>query len=60
MIPLRKRNTHVIITLQPRISVRSGIMETIEDPCPVCQCDPCDCHGIDDDDEEYWKIIGDR
>ena len=27
--------------------------------CPVCKCDPCDCHGSGDE-EEYWKLWGDR
>ena len=28
--------------------------------CSICKCDPCDCHGSEDLDDSYWKIIGDK
>ena len=23
--------------------------------CPCCECDPCDCHGIGEQDE-FWRV----
>tara|TARA_R100001591_G_scaffold92337_1_gene98182 strand:- start:1504 stop:1704 length:201 start_codon:yes stop_codon:yes gene_type:complete len=66
MIPLKKRSTHVTIMLQPKTFARNGIkrngirVNENEEQCPVCECDPCDCHGSDDEEEEYWKIWGDK
>ena len=60
MTPSKKKSIRVTIMLQPKIFVRNGIkVNANEEKCPVCECDPCDCHGSDDE-EEYWKIWGDR
>lgn len=24
--------------------------------CEVCQCDPCDCHGMNDETEKLWGM----
>lgn len=30
-----------------------------EQVCLCCECDPCDCHGVNEDDEtdaEFWRV----
>lgn len=26
------------------------------DVCECCQCDPCDCHGVNDEEYELWRV----
>ena len=25
--------------------------------CECCQCDPCDCHGVNDEECEFWGMV---
>ena len=26
------------------------------DVCNVCECSPCDCHGMNDETEKFWRM----